>query len=365
MTPMAKIPLAIDTSEIDEQLAQMNVQLTTLTARLAKLEAAPPVQPVPVPVPTPNQPPLFDQWKADVVKYADLHGAKLLDTTLTGAERLDLCYYDAAWISHNLAEYFHRPDWLLARDEAIKIYRAYLFAQPRQGAAAGWMIFPHGLYHHYQATKDEESKRALLLLSLNAAYAQKGEPIRTWLGPISSSREAAYNLMADLYAQDLGSTDTDILSLVSICLGHLAQWRAILDGTNATPISAPPNTVEDVRPFMVGITCQALIECYSRKDSPLIKADITDTLNLMWEKMYVPASKAFCYTDRTIPGVGERTPAPDLNMLIAPAYAWIGQVDRADLLFEGSVQGAFLSGHKQFNQSTRWVFEYLKWRVQS
>jgi hypothetical protein len=351
---------------LEESIAALMAKVDSVEAAQTKILTllTPKPVPDPVPVPTPNQPPLFDQWKADVVKYADMHGAKLLDTTLSGADRLDRCYYDAAKIYHSLAEYFHRPDYLLVRDEAIKIYRDGYLA-PNNYKASGKDIFPDGLYLHYLDTKDERSKDALLRMSLNAAYAQKGEPIRTWIGPLWSSREAAYNLRTDIFAEKLGSTDTDIDALRDICLGHLAKWRAILDGTNAAPNSVYGESLEDCRPFMAGLTCEALITYYERTPEVPIRIAITDTLNIMWEKMYVPASKAFCYTDRAIPGVGDRAPAPDVNMLIAPAYAWIGQVDRADLLFEGSVQGAFLSGHKQFNQSTRWVFEYLKWRAQS
>lgn len=66
---------------------------------------------------------------------------------------------------------------------------------------------------------------------------------------------------------------------------------------------------------------------------------------------------------------GGTEPAPDLNQLIAPAYAWVYQRtgdlsyrDKADAIFAGGVKGAWLDGAKQFNQSYRWSFDYVKWR---
>lgn len=341
--------------------AALDAQLAALTARLdCQSQAIDVVAQEVETLKTPtNNPPLYAEWEAIVKKYADIYAAQFFITTLSGADRLDLCYYDAAWIYANLAYHFKHPDYLKARDEAIKIYRdGYVLAQAVPGKVAGWMIFPHGLAAHYKVSGDEESKRALFAMADYAAYAQTGEPIDTWLTPEYLSREAAYNLMCKDFAQDLGHTGVGISKLTEICLGHLAQWRSQLDGS-ATDLTDQT----DCRPFMVAITCQALIERYQREASPAIKDAITATLNLMWDKLYVPASKAFQYSNRIIPGVGDLSPAPDLNLLIAPAYAWLGQRDRADLLFQGSVSGAFYAGHKQFNQSLRWVFEYLKWRV--
>lgn len=357
---------------LEDNIAALSIQIAGMTTALKENTAAlkPKVEPVPEPLPT--IPPQFDKWKADTIKYADIHAARIMNASLPGNERLGLYYYDAARVYHQLALYFSKPEYQVVRDEAIKIYRdGHVMAQPTPGAVAGWDIFPDGLYLHYLDTGDERSKDALLAMSRNAAYAQKGEPIRTWLGGLAASREAAYNLRTDIFAEKLGSTDTDIEALKDICLGHLAQWRAILDGTNATPNSTNGQELEDCRCFMVGLTCEALIEYVAHVQGSTtligiigITEEIKATLNLMWDTMYLPESKSMCYTDRTIAGVGGRTPAPDLNTLIAPAYAWVGQRDRADLLFEGSVMAGANSLYlaKQFNQATRWVFDYLKWR---
>jgi hypothetical protein len=64
-----------------------------------------------------------------------------------------------------------------------------------------------------------------------------------------------------------------------------------------------------------------------------------------------------------------RQPAPDLNLLIAPLYAWLWKQtgnpsyrDRGDQLWQGGVEGAYLDGGKQFNQNYWWSFDYVAWR---
>jgi hypothetical protein len=66
---------------------------------------------------------------------------------------------------------------------------------------------------------------------------------------------------------------------------------------------------------------------------------------------------------------GGTSPTADLNLLIAPAYAWVyqrtGNVayrEKADAIFAGGVKGAWLGNAKHFNQNYRWSFDYIKWR---
>jgi hypothetical protein len=82
------------------------------------------------------------------------------------------------------------------------------------------------------------------------------------------------------------------------------------------------------------------------------------------------SSEAFMYTDRVASdGTGGMEPAPDLNLLIAPAYAWMylqtGDVqyrDRGDQIFAGGVKHSWLGASKQFNQNYIWSFAYVSWR---
>jgi hypothetical protein len=90
--------------------------------------------------------------------------------------------------------------------------------------------------------------------------------------------------------------------------------------------------------------------------------------DMMWDSMWIPADQAFQYTDRATSSGGMEK-SPDLNMLIAPLYGWlyyqtgnIRHLERGDAIFAGGVRGAFLHGDKQFNQSYRWSFEYVRLR---
>ena len=60
----------------------------------------------------------------------------------------------------------------------------------------------------------------------------------------------------------------------------------------------------------------------------------------------------------------------EVDLLIAPAYAWIYHLTgdpvyqvRGDKAFAGGVKGAWLDGGKMFTQSYRWSFDYVKWRT--
>ena len=86
----------------------------------------------------------------------------------------------------------------------------------------------------------------------------------------------------------------------------------------------------------------------------------------MWAYNWLPANQSFQYVDRELPGVGGPIPAPDLNMLIAPAYAWMYHQtgspiyqQQADAIFRGGVEDAYLEGAKQFNQN---YLRLILWR---
>lgn len=137
---------------------------------------------------------------------------------------------------------------------------------------------------------------------------------------------------------------------VQIAKGHLDQWMKGEDAAYA--------------PFMFALTSEALIRYVKEVDSeeldqvlPLIKSVADKT----WATCWVPGTKSFIYR------INEASNgAPDLNGLIVPVYQWLyektGQAvyrERADLIFEGAVLGAWLNGSKQFNQTYRWSFDYV------
>jgi hypothetical protein len=123
---------------------------------------------------------------------------------------------------------------------------------------------------------------------------------------------------------------------------------------------------------MVGLTTHALIRYAETTNDPRVLPAVKVALDELWERAWVPANQSFWYQNwisdpnLTFPA---SEGAPDLNLLIAPAFAWVyrqtGDVtyrDRADQAFAGGVKGAWLAGRKQFNQNYMWSFDYLKWR---
>jgi chitodextrinase len=122
-----------------------------------------------------------------------------------------------------------------------------------------------------------------------------------------------------------------------------------------------------MQPFMVGLACEALIQYYEQSRDPRVPPAIKAALDALWDWAWVAEDKSFFYES-----TGDTTQgAPDLNMLIAPAFGWLYTMtgdptyqQRGDLIFEGGVLGSWLGGGKQFSQNYRWSPDYVKWRGQ-
>jgi hypothetical protein len=162
--------------------------------------------------------------------------------------------------------------------------------------------------------------------------------------------------MAYLNAENVGEPRRVRLKLlIDHALGHLNQWFVA-------------SSAEYVKSFMVGLSSHALISAQEATGDTRILPALIVALDRLWEMNWVPSERAFKYMSR-ITAEGDTTPSPDLNLLIAPAYAWVyyktGELrfrDRADEIFAGGVEKAWLVNAKQFNQNYRWAFEYVKLR---
>jgi hypothetical protein len=184
--------------------------------------------------------------------------------------------------------------------------------------------------------------------------------------------------MAHLNAEALGQPRrARMVQLADHALGHIDQWfisktsRAKLRGFDGPAQAAGQYYIQ---PFMVGVTAQALIQYWEVTKDGRVQPAIKAALDALWNSAWVPANQSFWYENwvsdpaKAFPA---RPGAPDLNLLIAPAYAWLysrtGDTtyrDRGDQIFAGGVKGAWLEGSKQFNQSYMWSFDYVKWRSQ-
>src|SRR5262249_52104064 len=158
--------------------------------------------------------------------------------------------------------------------------------------------------------------------------------------------------------------------------GHRNQWCP--PNTSRPRLAyAPPAATGQyyIQPFMVGLTAEALIQHYETQtpQDARIPAAIKLAMDWLWANAWVAADQGFWYdnwvSDPTQP-FPPNPGAPDLNLLIAPAFAWLYKQtgdttyrDRAASLFAGGVtRGCASCDGKHFNQAYRWSFDYMKWR---
>lgn len=289
-----------------------------------------------------------------MLTYGAKHCAGFSDPSRTFDEKLAASYYDAEWVYYQIGDYTGDSYWYGCAQAAEKIYRDQ-YVIPNGGLVPGYWNFSHGLMHDYLHTGDESSKAAAILLAEQGAYARDSTPL-DWTIDSTLSREVAYAIMAYLNAETLGRPRrARLLPLVEQAFGHLDQWFVAKN--------APY-----VRPFMVSLTSHALISYFESTNDPRVIPALTVAMDWIWDHTWVAAAGAFQYTDRIV-NPGDTDPAPDLNMLIAPVYAWLyhqtGLIrfqQRGDLVFSGGVQHAWLENGKQFNQNYRLSIEYVRLR---
>ena len=298
--------------------------------------------------------PELSAWEANMTTYGNQH-CKSLQGKPTG-EKADKTYYDAERVYYQIQTYTSDPSWKYCANLAERLYRDQ-YVVPNNGKIPGYWNFTTGLRLDFERYGDGKSKEAIVLLSQNAAFAVDGTPL-PWTAGTDASREVAYTIISYLEAERVGQARRARLTdMINQALGHIDQWFV-------------SQTAPYMRPFMVGLTLEALIRVQERLPDARIPAAVATALDGLWTRTWLPASQAFMYTDRVASdGSGGTEPAPDLNLLIAPAYAWMylqtGNVqfrDRGDQVFAGGVKGAYLGLSKQFNQNYSWSVDYVAWR---
>lgn len=296
--------------------------------------------------------PSIDLFNSNLETYGTKVLNFLKDSNNTFDQKLAATYYDGIRVFKNLYEYTGDAKWLGGMSDAFYIYGTR-YVKANNGNIPGYWNFGEGLYNLNTAAASD----CLNLLATNGAYARDSTPPAETI-PSTMSREVAYVIMTYLNAEKLGFAARPRLQLlIDQCFGHFDQWFV-------------SKTAPYIRPFMVALSSQALIQCVEAKKVAFQIA--LNTLKLaateMWNMMWLPANRAFKYTNKTI-DPGDENAAPDLNLLICPLYAWLYKEttdpiwrDRADEIFSGGVTQAYLANGKQFNQNYRWSFKYLEWR---
>lgn len=309
------------------------------------------------------QAPEITNFEAQMRTYGLKHCAALKSGITSFDTKLAATYYDAEFVFYNIGDYTHDSSWYDCAQLAEQVYRDQ-YVVPNKGNVPGYWNFSHGLTIDAQRG-DLNSKSALFLLANNASYAPDTTPIE-WTKDSTMSREVAYNIMTMLNAEKLGRIKTPrYTQIVEQGFGHIDQWFGM-------------KNAKYIRPFMVSLTAHALIMNNDKTPDTRTLSALRLAADSMWTNLWIPASKSFKYTNvdtskfpTTDPAynTGGTEPAPDLNLLIAPVYAWIYKEtgdtkyrDEADAIFAGGVSQAYLVNAKQFNQNYRWSFDYLRWR---
>jgi len=306
----------------------------------------------PVPRPLPKQvisaiPPIpaLSTWETQMTTYGTKHcneATIIAHSTWEGG----VWYYDGMRIFFQIADYTGNPSWNVCAGYVKNVYQPYALT-----GATGWRNFPHGLYQDYLRNHDSTSKDAAIALATVSPFAKVGGGVI--YGVNGMFRETAYLVHAYRIAGLLGSPNPKLYArAVDFALGAIDEEFI----SNSDPYQ---------KPFMTGLLMEALIQYYEESKDPRVPPAIKAAVDGLWDRAWIPAKKSFYYesTQATLA-------SPDLNLLIAPAYAWMYKLtgdpvyqQRGDLIFQGGVVGAWLDGGKQFSQNYRWSFDYVNWRL--
>ena len=292
-------------------------------------------------------------------------------------------YYDSERVFLRIADRLGDPDgeWHRFAQAAERAYKAYI--RPRY-AMPGYQRFPHGLALDHARSGDADSKAALLALRDHGPFADV--LTNAWSEGWHDqrySREIAYMIQTHVQAERVGADrqPAALAAYVERALAHVEAW------THERYRSEDPRW-GFCQGFMAGLTASALIEYVELEratggDAPEAILALHRLGDWLIETMWVPGHAiegtydyvpshygAFRYVRPAVEGVGGTTPAPDLNLLIAPLYGWLyletGESryrDIGDMAFAGGVALAYIAPDKNFNQNYRSSFDYVDWRA--
>jgi hypothetical protein len=305
--------------------------------------------------------------------------------TQTGEAKLGSTYYDLESIAYQMAAYTGSSSWNTCANDAEIGYREG-FVIPNGGALPGYWVFTDGLRRDYELFRDERSRSAVDLLAKHGSFCAEDTPIE-WSASASYIREDSYCLNAYLDNEALGAGMTprgdDILAQLLDQLDATITGRYKAEQDADVPDFCKGRTY--AQPFYMGLAMRSLIKWNARHPDTRILPAVKRLADWMWDQLrYKPTSATsgarFWYGQCSASAGGPfnvwtealgNLPADDLNLLIAPGYAWLykqtGDVkyrDRGDQIWTVGINDATLNGlnSKQFNQNYMWSFDFVKYR---
>jgi hypothetical protein len=367
-------------------------------------------------------PPELELWESNMLTYGRKWGE--YQNPVNGNSfnsRVDNAYYDGQWVFYQIADYTKDKSWydyaehaeITFRDDYYRIsaYSSSYYTSP------GYYRFPHGIFEDYMRSDSPSGTRSTMddvrAIRDNPAYSRpeiEDSFTQNERHHAHFARETAYAIHSNITAEKAGEPRKEerVRLLLSMTKNHLDQWQS-------NDYSSPSwGTSDDdyFQPFMFGLAAHAIIDFYewelaNGRDPDVYFPDIPGRLASFatWlfndarlvsgpgagERLWVSdiardggswsdaggtGDGAFRYADRYTPREFawemEPKPSPDLNLLIAPAYAWLymktGNMDfrnQADLIFASGVRRAAVDwSGKIFDQNYRWSFAYIKYREQ-
>ncbi len=360
-----------------------------------------------------STPPLLEQWEDNMTTWGDHWGIYMQTYTppnpVSMVESNNGIYYDAQRIHFQIADYTGQAEpWNTHAQEAERIYRIYLDHRFHNNGTPwyvqGWRRFSHGIMMDAQRTADPISVEGVVRMRDNGSFTNvlTFNSTSGWYYE-RKSRDIAYIVSAHINAEKFGlPRQEEALALyLSMSMQHLDEW---ITETYVDPIHR-------LSPFMVGLTSEALIEFYEWEVAneripealfthPSVTQTPTRTISealqqvayhmrytatvesgvnagkLMWvedmggSRPNWDDTGGSGYSTLRYESINNGAPAPNLNLLVAPLYAWVfkqtGEIDYiniGDKLWEAGVAVTNVGWNtKTYNQNYRWSFEYVKWR---
>lgn len=296
---------------------------------------------------------LLNEYKSRVAAAAEWH-RPVFDNqnNYNWDTKLAAYHYDASLVFKNVADLLVDPSYHNTSRKAAEFFRDE-YALRYGGVVPGYRNVTGGLTETFIRNGTTSFKTAVHTLAENAAYCRDNTSEDTTRSVLS--REVAFCLWALLDDERLGYPARPWREkMKNDALAHINEWFV---SRNAPYVQS----------FMVGLTARSLIRYYEEvSPEPAIREAVTLAANVLWSEYWDTNARSFKYANVVITEQNDLLPAPDVSMLIAPMYAWLGQKVRASQAFNGAVNSAWLGSSnqlasKQFNQFVLWVPDFLRW----
>src|SRR5215217_5068069 len=280
-------------------------------------------------------------------------------------------YYDRAFIEYQW--YARTGDvTFLNRGNALAEDYLHNYVEANNYKVESWWSMPKGITAHYLLNGDAASLTAIgkiadgvcIPWNCNNNWANLTDP------HFAEGREQARALetLTQAILIDAPSQDGHDFRAMAKSLVETLLSDQHADGSRPSYVTTTPDGKPIDKPFMNGLVNEAMINYYEQVEAdPRIITYVKANLDYMWANEWDAGARAFQYLDlvpRSDPdGI---TPAPDLNGLIVTGFGFVYQhtgdatyLQRGDQVFAGGVDGAWLTGSKQFNQSYAYSLNYL------